>query len=118
MDHGRTPAQVEDGFLTSAEFSDRLVRADYRNLLGREPEPGIANYWLSALGSRADYPELTAQILASPEYFDNHGDNLQPWVLGLYKDVLGRQASLAEQNGWVQGLQAGTTRLQVARDFV
>ena len=22
-----------------------LVQADYRNLLGREPEPGIANYW-------------------------------------------------------------------------
>jgi hypothetical protein len=86
--------------------------------LGREPEPGIANYWLSVLGNQADYPELTAEILASPEYFGNHGDTLQQWVTGLYQDVLGRQASTPEQNGWVDALQAGASRIAVARDFV
>jgi hypothetical protein len=99
MDGGLAPAQVVDGFLTSAEFNGRMVRADYRNLLGREPEAGIANYWLSVLGQRADYPELTAEILASPEYFANHGGSFQACVVGLYHDVLGRQASQAEQNG-------------------
>jgi hypothetical protein len=94
MDHGLTPAQVVEGFLTSAEFNGRMVRADYRNLLGREPEPGIANYWLSVLGNQADYPELTAEILASPEYVGNHGDNLQQWLIGLYKVV-----PLPEMNG-------------------
>jgi RHS repeat-associated protein len=118
MSRGLTLAQVVDDFLTSAEFNGRMVRADYRNLLGREPEPGIANYWLSVLGNQAGYPELTAEILASAEYFGNHADNLQQWVVGLYKDVLGRQASAAEQNGWVESLQTGTSRIQVARDFV
>jgi hypothetical protein len=118
MNRGLMPAQVVDGFLTSAEFSDRMVRADYRNLLAREPEAGIADYWLSVLGNKADYPELTAEILASPEYFGNHGDDLQQWLVGLYHDVLGRQPAPSEQNGWVQGLQGGSTRLEVARDFV
>jgi hypothetical protein len=118
MGQGLTAVQVVDDFLTSGEFNARMVRADYRNLLGREPEPSIANYWLSVLGNQADYPELTAEILASPEYFGNHGDNLQQWVTGLYKDVLGRQASAAEENGWLESLQASTSRLEVARDFV
>jgi hypothetical protein len=47
-----------------------------------------------------------------------YGDDLQQWVIGLYKDVLGRQASTAEQNGWVESLQAGVSRIDVARDFV
>jgi YD repeat-containing protein len=118
MSNGFTPAQVVDDFLTSGEFNGRMVRADYRNLLGREPEPGIANYWLSVLGNQADYAELTAEVLASPEYFGNHGDNFQQWVVGLYRDVLGREASAVEQNGWLASLQAGTSRIAVTRDFV
>ena len=63
---------------------------------------------------------------ALPLYLESLEDRTVPTVqpmsaatvAGLYLDVLGREASQAEINGWVQTINQGATSNQVAQAFL
>ena len=59
-------------FTFSQEYQGDQVRAMYRGYLGREPERGAVEGWLA---SGQSLPRIEANILASREFFQKHGNN-------------------------------------------
>ncbi|WP_296949551.1 DUF4214 domain-containing protein [uncultured Massilia sp.] len=75
LDGGVTLDAMTDGFATSAEFqtlylgksNEQLVDALYRNLLGREPDPAGAAFWVRQLASGQPLRALLVAISESAE---------------------------------------------------
>jgi hypothetical protein len=60
---------------------------------------------------------LEAGFIGSPEYIQNHGGPGRGWVIGMYKDLLGRTPAEAEINIWLTTLGNGVTTAAVAYGF-
>ena len=61
---------------------------------------------------------VAAEIVSSPEYLNDAGNNNTTFVQHLYQQILGRSGSTSEVNGWVSVLKAGASHYQVALDFL
>jgi hypothetical protein len=85
-----------------AQFDGQaLVEGWYRRYLGRNADPiGIHDH-VQAL-QRGTPPVLVeAAILSSPEYYRRNGGTPEGFVLGLFRDVLGRPPTPSEMNLWM-----------------
>jgi len=92
------------------------VRAWYERYLGRAPDPGAMQGWVDQLSRGGN---VEASILGSDEYFARHGNDYPSFVAGLYVEVLLRQPSPEEVNGWLTRLQqSGYNRTQMADEFL
>jgi hypothetical protein len=87
-----------------ADRADRQVRDWYKRYLQREAG-AASRTWSDQLRQGADPTDVEAGILASDEYYDRHGGWEPGFVQGLYRDVLGRRASHAEVDLWLNALQ-------------
>jgi hypothetical protein len=91
----------------------------YRQYLQRDPEPGGLRGWVDQLRGGASRDHVRAGILASDEYYMLQGGSDREFVIGLYRDVLGRDAARQEVDGWVQAIREhGGDRRDVTSDFV
>src|SRR5690242_12012544 len=79
------------------------VRGWYERYLGREPDEGGWASWADQLARRPSN-DVLADLLASPEYYQRHGNTPEGFVLGLYNEVLGRQPASDEVDNWVRRL--------------
>jgi hypothetical protein len=64
---------------------------------------------------------VTAAIVASPEYYLDHGSSNLGFVQALYQQVLGRPGSSSEYNPWVNAMNAApgsSTRGAIALAFL
>jgi hypothetical protein len=105
------------GIVASAEARSRQINFAYANYLGRLPDQTGINGWLNFLASGQSYASLGANIIASQESFNRAGGTNAVWITYLYQKVLGRTPSAAEINGWVNALNSGVPRGQVALSF-
>src|SRR5262249_31791706 len=80
-----SPAQVASMLVHSAEAQNALVANLSQQYLGHGPDAAAL-----ASGQGGEQVVL-AGILASQEYFVNHGGTTEAWVAALYRDVLHRQ---------------------------
>src|SRR5207245_11343223 len=87
---------VAAGFLNSTENHANEIIADYQTFLGRMPDAGGMNAWLSVLASGGHQEDVIRSIVASPEYFGRQGGSNAGFVSGLYHDLLGRSAAPRE----------------------
>src|SRR5690242_13185024 len=94
------------------------VQSWYQNYLGRTGRLIELKGWAGQLRSGVLPCEVEAGILGSDEYFHLHGCSPAGFVAGLYADVLGRQASFQEIQGWACRLGQRCTRTTLARDFL
>jgi hypothetical protein len=108
---------VSSGIVHSTENFTNFVTAEYNALLHRAPDTPGLNAWVAELSNGAPPEAVEAEIVASDEYFKNHGSNSTQWVTGLYNDLLGRGADAAGLNAWVNALGAGSSRIEVGFDF-
>jgi hypothetical protein len=108
---------VTSGIILSTENFTDFVTAEYNTLLHRTPDNAGLQAFVAELTAGAPPETVEAQIVASNEYFKNHGSNSTQWVTGLYNDLLGRGADSAGLNAWVNDLATGSSRIQVALDF-
>ena len=105
---GASLSQVRGFFLGSIEYgqvrgqgtTDGFLASVYRDVLGREIEPGGRTGWTQFLAGGASHAQAATLIVDSLE-----SRNLQ--VLGFYRDFLDRSASSAEIQAWVNALQSG-----------
>jgi hypothetical protein len=113
-----TMQSVVHGILNSPERFTNLVSGLYNKLLGRDPDgPGLAGFvnalTINASGASlpggANYQQVLVTFLTSPE-FAARANGLfstslstpnQTFVQALYFFLLGRNASAAEQAGWL-----------------
>ncbi len=108
--------QVAVGFVNSLEHRQDEVNAYYEEFLHRPPDPS-SSHWVGELMSGVS-EELVAQaFLNAAEYQANHQEPTL-FVQDLYLDVLGRQGSTAEINGWQASLSSGMSRASVVAGFV
>jgi hypothetical protein len=108
---------VTTGIVHSTENFTDFVTAQYSTFLHRTPDNAGLQNAVAELSAGTPPETVEAQIVASDEYFKNHGSNSTQWVTGLYNDLLGRGADTAGLNAWVNDLAAGSSRIQVALDF-
>ncbi len=62
--------------------------------------------------------EVRAAILASDEFFNQHGASFPGYVEAIYQSILGRAAEPSGMSTWVGQLNAGASRLSVARSIL
>ncbi len=105
---------VINSFLNSTEYRSNQIHALYNQLLGRGADPLGLTFWLDRLARGSTLEQITADIAASPEYFNRNGGNNAGFASGIYRDLLGRQATLADINFVVAQLNGGATRQQMA----
>ena len=111
---GTAPAAVVQEIEQSPEYLNDVVRALYQHYLNRAPDSGGLTALTGQLAGGVSIESVTAEILSSPEYFNDKGGNNTAFVQGLYQDVLGRTGSPTDVQGWVNALNSGATRDQVA----
>jgi hypothetical protein len=99
--------------LQSDEYFARQVRSYYVSYLGRLPLPSEVLVWVAPLRQGATQEDVIAGILASPAYFNRTGGTNQTWVDQVFTDLFHRVHG-TEANTFVQLLDAGTPRAQVA----
>src|SRR5262249_54936150 len=88
----------------------------YKTYLHRAAGPAGRAAWVEALESGRSEAAVALAFLTSPEYQQAHPDP-DSFVRGLYGDVLGRPADQAGLQAWVNQLQTGASRTQVAQRF-
>ncbi|CAH2602253.1 conserved protein of unknown function [Rhodovastum atsumiense] len=101
------------GSCTDLAFIERL----YEGLLGRAGETAGLSHWNATLTQHSK-GDVASGFLGSIEYQSSHGSLSDiDFVAGLYRSMLGREASGAEIGTWTQALGGGATRGQVAAGF-
>jgi hypothetical protein len=106
--------QVAAGFWRSAEHRGEQVDLLYLTLLHRFSDPAGRAFWVNQFLQGAGEDDVAAQFFASAEYQAQHSGNAT-FVAGLYQDVLLRNPDAGGQAFWLQRLQAGSSRADVAR---
>jgi hypothetical protein len=104
---GASHSTLAGEFVDSAEYSTRLVAQWFQQYLHRAPDAGGLAGFVSALESGVNEDTIRATILASPEYFAQHGVTALAYVLGLYQDLFGRVPGPNEANNWILAASTG-----------
>jgi len=110
------------GLFNSTEFNNagRFISGLYVGILGRDAEYAGWLFQRSAfLAGQVNQAQLAANFLNSLEYQMKYGtptDNA--YVLLLYQNVLRRTPSQAELNAQLALLSSGTSRAQLAMNFL
>src|SRR5262249_11268855 len=93
LDKGASPLAVAGAILTTAEADAIVVTSLYQTYRHRAPDSaGLQNTVNTLLGGTT-YEQLLAAFVASPEYQQSAGGDLnQQYVAQLYQDLLGRAA--------------------------
>jgi hypothetical protein len=87
------------------------VQQLYRDLLGRDAEPGGLQVWTSLLDAGASRAAVAAGIWNSPEHRGVEVD-------GFYQTYLHRAADPAGRLWWANAMQAGMSETAAARAFL
>jgi len=117
LHQGLSPMQLVQDLWNSAEHRGLEVDDFYQTILHRGADAMGRAIWVNVLQAGASEADVESMLYASAEYQSSHPDN-NSFVTGLYADVLSRNASSAEIAGFVQALQNGASRQQVARIFL
>lgn len=96
----------------SPEHRHQQVEEYYLSYLNRNSEEAGRNYWVAAFQQGATEAEVKRAILTSPEYQGAHPTD-EAFIQGVFRNVLERLPSQAEQQGFVDWLQQGQSRWDV-----
>jgi hypothetical protein len=101
----------------SGEYYGNIVTGAYRRYLGRNPDAaGLAN-WVGSMQHGLTDEQLEAAFIGSPEYIQSHGGTGEAWVVGLYRDLLGRDPDAQGLQAWLNALRGGMSPGQIALGF-
>lgn len=83
----QTMNEVYRAFVQGDEYLKDVVASQYKEVLGRSPDPGGEASWLEQLKKGLSPDEMRNLLLASPEYQQKHPN----YVADLYKHLLNRE---------------------------
>ncbi len=87
----------------------------YQTLLGRDADADGAEYWLD---SGLSVSEIAQAFIDSDEYQASHSSDTDvQFLTALYEDALGREADYEGGVFWVDELESGVSRADVAASF-
>ena len=98
-------------------WTDEIYRV-YRATLDRDPDVAGFLGWAELLGSGTGFDTMIGGFVNSPEFKATYGnlDNAG-FVELLYQNVLDRSADAGGLQGWLDAMDAGTSRAGVVRGF-
>jgi hypothetical protein len=114
LKNGASPAAVVLAIESTTEYHSIVIQGLYETYLHRAADPAGLQNWLNFLAAGGTVEQIAAALIGSPEYFQLHGGTNEAFLTSLYWDVLGRGGSPAEQAGFLQMLNSGTSTTQVA----
>jgi hypothetical protein len=85
----------------------------YHRYLHRCPDP-YASAWIESLRCGQPPEKVLAGILGSDEYYGNAGNNPCGFIRTLFRDVVGRPPSPAEEHCYQERLASGVCRNEIA----
>jgi len=97
---GGAVKNYEDGGATTSNY-DELVRAAYKEFLGREPDPTGYSGWIGMLESGQLSPQ---------DFADKFNAGYEDEVYRAYRDILNRQPDAEGMAGWMKALQSGSVK--------
>jgi D-alanyl-D-alanine carboxypeptidase/Domain of unknown function (DUF4214) len=115
--HVAGPAALTTRLALSPEWAGARIDELYRRVLGRDPEPGGQTYWLDQLSRGRTLEAVAAGFYGSDEYHDLVGRTDGAFVDSLYERLLERSPDPGGRAEWLDQLQRGVTRTQVADAF-
>jgi hypothetical protein len=115
--HARGTGALTTQLALSPEWAGLGIDELYRRVLGRAPEPGGQAYWLGQLAGGRTLEAVAAAFHASDERFARVGATHAGLVDALYRDVLGRAPDAAGRAAWIDRLDRGMPRTDVAASF-
>jgi hypothetical protein len=96
-----------------------LVESYYERLLHRSADPVGMQTWLAHFSWGESGESIQAQLMTSDEYWQRNGSNPQGFVVGMYRDMLGRNPNQFEVATWVNyWSQDPTNRLRTSNAFM
>jgi hypothetical protein len=106
-----TLAQVAEAFVGSSEFQSRygnltatqFVQQLYRNVLGREADPGGLAFWVGQINGGASRGYVLAGFSESPEFIEIQRENVT--VERAFAIIGGRMPGYAEALSWKEYLR-------------
>jgi hypothetical protein len=110
-------SQVATALTHSYESYARFVTDAYQHYLKRTPDAAGLAGWVNLLQHGLSDEQLEAAFIGSPEYIAQHGGTGSAWVVGLYRDLLGRDPDAAGLQSWLGALQAGMSPSDIAYGF-
>ena len=108
---------VAESLAHGVDYDTSFITTAYQAYLGRPVDVAGLNYWITQMQLGTTDEQLEASLLASTEYVANHGGTNVSWVLGMYEDLLDRPADGPGLSYWLDQLQAGTNRYQIALEI-
>ena len=118
LNNGTSPTESAVwGIASSTEYLTNQVIALYLHYQNRAPDPSGEQFWINYLQTNGTLEGAAEGFVSSPEYLYQQGNTNQGYVRGLYKDVLGRTPTASELKGWVNLLDQGASRNDVAAGF-
>ena len=116
LNSGTSRSTVANGFVNSTENRRNQVTFFYRYFLSREPDTAGLNGWVNQLQGGTDEGTVMRGFILSNE-FSGLTNNSQ-FVSLMYYSLLGRIEESAGFNGWLNALNAGTSRDAVLQAFL
>ncbi len=116
--HVHGPGALTAALAASDEWAGTRVAALYREVLGRDPEPGGRAYWVARIGDGLTLERVAAALHGSEERYDRLGRDPGRFVDALYRMLLEREPDASGRDHWVRRLSTGTGRDVVADAFL
>ncbi|MCU1596410.1 MAG: hypothetical protein JWQ47_149 [Glaciihabitans sp.] len=99
--NGMPRAKVGVGFVTSTEYRNLMTIAAYKAVLGRTPSTAEVTGWVTAMKKGYTTPDgIWVIFLSTKEFYNDSGATNAGYVNGVFKKIVGRAATAAEQASW------------------
>jgi hypothetical protein len=115
--HGASRTAVVKAIWVSTAHLAAEVNGFYQAILHHGANAAGRNYYVNVLRNGGSEVDVQVSLLSSREYLVAHPDNVS-FVMGLYADVLGEAPDPQGEMLWLNVLQTGLNRKQVARLFL
>ena len=114
LDTGYSRYQIAQKVIATQEYRMKLVQSFYTKFLNRAADSNELNFYATLLANGVTDEQVIRTIVSSDEYFSNAGATNSGFLGQLYQELLGRPIDPGALNYFLQFLQTGHTRQQVA----
>ncbi len=115
---GESPANIIQSLWESDEYRARQVVELYSEFLDRIPAPDEIAFWVGQFNAGVTEIDAARTILSSSEFVTLANNVPQIYVSELYSLVLQRSGTPAEIQFWVDSIDSGVPRADVANAFL
>jgi hypothetical protein len=118
LNAGMTTMAVSETLTHSLEYYNDVANQTYMQFLHRRGSTAETMFWANQMMAGMSIDSLQATIASSAEALAINGSNVGTWVMGTYRDALGRTPSMMELNAWLGEIGAGASLQSVAGAIV